>query len=51
MNLSDTETIVYNNSDIDLSDTETVDYTSVIEFLQKRPLHPRDGLRQKQKKK
>ena len=46
MSFSDTETIIYNNNDLDLSDTETVDYTSDIEFLQKRPLHPRERLRQ-----
>ena len=46
INLSDTEKIIYNNNDVDLSDTETVDYTSDIEFLQKRPLHPRKRLRQ-----
>ena len=45
INLSDTETIVYNNNDVDLSDTETVGYTSDIEFLQKRPLHPRYRLK------
>ena len=50
MNLSDKETVVYNNNDVNLSDTETVDYTSDIEFLQTRPLHARDRLRQKQKK-
>ena len=45
MRLSDTERIVYNNNDVDLSDSETVYYTSDIEFFKKGPLHPRDRLR------
>ena len=40
------ETIVFNNNNAaDFSDAETADYTSDIEFLQKRPSHPRDKLK------